>query len=244
MGMSVSGPHGGGAAPAVRKPVTLHIYNVGRSAAVPQLNNVFRALGGGVFHCGVVVSGIEWSYGYAPDGQTGVFWCLPRRCEGHTYRESVPMGNTAMPSAEITALIMRMKKEWPGSAYDPLAHNCCHFTDEVCRRLGVGDIPDWIKSLAATGASVAATGTLAGFLAADVLGALLSIGTCGCAPCGGRCRRCSEKGGAPGTVAAAADGEDEIVLDMDRDIHAVTMLHTADLPDEGGSTPRGFLILV
>merc|ERR1712060_603032 len=45
-----------------------------------------------------------------------------------------------------------MGRDWPGSDYDLLRHNCCHFSDALCQALGVGPIPGWVTSLAGVGA--------------------------------------------------------------------------------------------
>merc|ERR1712217_191353 len=74
----------------VASPVTLHVYDLGKTAGIQFTNGVLRALGsGGVFHCGVEVHGREWSY-----EDTGVFCVEPRRCEVHSYHEAVYMGDT------------------------------------------------------------------------------------------------------------------------------------------------------
>lgn len=146
-------------APQAPVPVTLHIYDIGTSGVGYGINKLLRPLGTGVFHCGVEVYGCEWSYSDTTTGVgDGVFCSRPRMCEGHTYCESVPMGRTATSEEEVLQLIEMLKADWPVYAYDVLAHNCCHFSDEFCQRLGVGSIPTWVMNLAGAGAAVAAAG--------------------------------------------------------------------------------------
>merc|ERR1719401_1615130 len=45
-----------------------------------------------------------------------------------------------------------MTDEWNGEEYNLLNHNCCHFCDAFCRRLGVGPTPQWVTNLAGAGA--------------------------------------------------------------------------------------------
>jgi len=129
-----------------------------------MVNTLLRRLGTGAFHCGVEVYGCEWSYSdiaLAPGEKavgTGIFCCQPRHCEGHSYSESIPMGTTAMSEGEVLTLVSLLKKEWPVQAYSTLHRNCCHFSDELCQRLGVGSIPRWVMNLAGAGAAVAAAG--------------------------------------------------------------------------------------
>jgi len=130
-----------------------------------MVNNVLRSFGTGAFHCGVEVYSSEWSYSdvsVAPGEEkcsgTGIFCCRPRVCEGHTYIDSIPMGRTNLSEGDVLGLIMRMRKDWSISDYSTLTKNCCHFCDILCQRLGVGPIPSWITTLAATGATIAHAG--------------------------------------------------------------------------------------
>jgi len=134
--------------------VVLHIYDVSEAPALQAVNKALRAVGTGAFHGAVEVYGQEWSYGGVEEG-TGVFSCPPKGCTAHVYRESVPMGQTAMSHSEVNLLLAELEQEWPGRDYDLLAHNCCHFSEELCKRLQVPEaFPKWVKSLAGAGAKV------------------------------------------------------------------------------------------
>lgn len=133
--------------------VTLHIYDVFGHEVARGLNNVLKATGTGAFHAAVEVMGVEYSYGFQEEG-TGVFTCPPKGCEGHSYRESHPMGETRMSVQQLASLLDRMQAEWPGADYDLLRHNCCHFSDTFCKELGVGPIPAWVTNLAGAGATL------------------------------------------------------------------------------------------
>lgn len=121
---------------------------------VRNVNCIFRALGTGAFHTGVEVYGQEWSYGFSDQRHSGVFCCTPKSCNIHTYREAVEMGQTTLSPGEIKTLIEELARAWPGKEYDLLRRNCCHFTDELSRRLGVGPLPYWVTNLASAGASL------------------------------------------------------------------------------------------
>lgn len=157
MGAEPSKPH---QVVRVAVPVLLHIYNVGVSQEVQALNKVLRVLGTGAFHCGVEVHGREWSYTCTLRGGTGVFFCPPRRCDGHLFCESLPMGHTVMNEVEVLRLVRLLANHWKGDSYDLLTRNCCHFSDKLCRCLGVGAIPAWITNLASTGAALVETGEI------------------------------------------------------------------------------------
>ncbi|CAE7641900.1 desi2 [Symbiodinium sp. CCMP2592] len=45
--------------------------------------------------------------------------------------------------------------KWSGPSYNVFRRNCCHFADEVCEILGVGNIPEWTYRLANIGSTAA-----------------------------------------------------------------------------------------
>mmetsp|Transcript_36369 Transcript_36369/g.93774 ORF Transcript_36369/g.93774 Transcript_36369/m.93774 type:complete len:233 (-) Transcript_36369:215-913(-) len=139
-------------------PVLVHIYDLGTSGEGQALNTVLRLLGTGAFHCGVEVYGKEWSFRGRRTAGTGVFCTRPRNCEGHTYSETVTMGETMMSEADIKKLLAILEREWPGSSYQTLRQNCCHFSTKFCKLLGVGELPSWVTNLAASGAALVDTG--------------------------------------------------------------------------------------
>lgn len=134
-----------GLSDALRTPVTLHIYDLGRSSTVQVVNGVLRALGaGGAFHCGVEVHRREWSY-----EASGIFCCKPKQCEEHNFHESLLMGETSLSESGVLTVVERLEAQlWTGQYYDTLKHNCCHFCDKLCKGLGVGRIPDSVQDLA------------------------------------------------------------------------------------------------
>lgn len=135
----------------VGAPVTLHIYDMGASPTVGHVNGILGAIGAGAYHAAAEVYGSEWTFGYALEG-TGVYSCLPTRCAHHKYRTAIPMGHTYFTKRRFARLIGAMEREWLGSDYDLLRRNCCHFSETICQRLGLGAIPRWVMSLASAGA--------------------------------------------------------------------------------------------
>mmetsp|Transcript_144776 Transcript_144776/g.361041 ORF Transcript_144776/g.361041 Transcript_144776/m.361041 type:complete len:269 (-) Transcript_144776:149-955(-) len=134
--------------------VVLHIYDVSGAPAIKAVNEALRAVGTGAFHAAVEVYGQEWSYGYLERG-TGVFACPPKGCSAHSYRESLPMGRTPLSLQQFDQLIAQLSQQWPGRDYDLLRHNCCHFSEELCKHLQVPQpFPSWVKNLAGAGATV------------------------------------------------------------------------------------------
>jgi len=157
--------------------VMLHIYDVTQQSSVQWLNTVFAnekspMKFGGIFHVGVEVHGVEYSFGYAQEG-SGICWNMPKQSAYHHFRETVEMGMSQMTVLEFGQVIKEVKSEYRGDEYNLLTKNCCHFADDICQRLKLGKIPSWVHRLA----------TLAGALS-KLSGSILDTagGTC-CSVC-------------------------------------------------------------
>mmetsp|Transcript_97420 Transcript_97420/g.281072 ORF Transcript_97420/g.281072 Transcript_97420/m.281072 type:complete len:290 (+) Transcript_97420:110-979(+) len=133
--------------------VNLNIYDVGGHDLTKGVNNLFRAVGTGAFHSGVEIFGQELCYGYCENG-TGVCMVAPRSCPPHSYRETIYMGETPLSRDQVDKAVIALQAQWPGSEYDLLGRNCCHFADALCRALQVGPIPPWVTNLAGAGATL------------------------------------------------------------------------------------------
>jgi len=131
--------------PSLQEPVYLHLYHLGTHGHGSLLNRLLNNMGAGVYHCGVEVFGKEWSFADTVTGEgQGVFECVPRRCKGHTYDETVLMGHTLFSEKYVLGIIELLRLEWQPADYHLLEQNCCHFTDSLARRLGVRGVPDRI----------------------------------------------------------------------------------------------------
>lgn len=128
-GSSGNGSAGAAAAPAAQGP-----------APITRLNDLTRALFGGVggvFH-GAIQFGTgdyEYSFGYCERG-SGVYHVRARANPMYTYRESVPLGRTALDERQVAAVLRRMREEWQGQSYDLLSRNCWCVGLGVCCGFG------------------------------------------------------------------------------------------------------------
>ena len=136
-----------------RAPVFLHVYDVGHSSAVQNINAIGVA-GGGVFHGAIEVHGRELSFGGSRQDKCGIFACKPRQCPMHTYRESVYLGDCGLAKEQVQLILGGLKAGWMGPTYDLLRKNCCSFSREFALELGVGEVPSWIDRLAKWGTSL------------------------------------------------------------------------------------------
>jgi len=141
-------------------PVFLHIYDVSQEEGVQKVNRWLASKNsmfkfGGIFHAGVEVNGLEWSYGMTMnETMSGISCVEPRTHPAHNYRQTVKLRSTKLSGEEIAELLSQLIEEYPGDDYDLLRRNCCHFADDFSRRLGAGRIPGWIHRLARVGARV------------------------------------------------------------------------------------------
>mmetsp|Transcript_23318 Transcript_23318/g.73036 ORF Transcript_23318/g.73036 Transcript_23318/m.73036 type:complete len:399 (+) Transcript_23318:37-1233(+) len=137
--------------PAVR----LNVYDladigmcVDLSEALASLNKHTMGLWEvGIFHAGVEISGVEYSFGYCEYG-TGVYACEPRQAGGARFRTSIKMGRARYTARMVEARLSALAATWSGSSYSLVHRNCCHFCDTLCFSLGVGRVPAWVNGLA------------------------------------------------------------------------------------------------
>eukprot|EP00747_Dinoflagellata_sp_TGD_P180955 gnl/TRDRNA2_/TRDRNA2_34276_c0_seq1.p1 gnl/TRDRNA2_/TRDRNA2_34276_c0~~gnl/TRDRNA2_/TRDRNA2_34276_c0_seq1.p1 ORF type:complete len:251 (-),score=34.99 gnl/TRDRNA2_/TRDRNA2_34276_c0_seq1:89-781(-) len=141
-------------------PVSLNIYDVSHEVVFKRINMVLAHKRspvklGGVFHAGVEVHGLEWSYGFSESETVPGISCVePGTDTRHRFRQSVKMRPTKVPPDEIAIIISDLLEEYPGDDYSLLRRNCCHFADDFLVRLGVGRAPAWVYRLARMGAKV------------------------------------------------------------------------------------------
>jgi len=151
-------------------PLRLHIYDASRRENIQLFNSVFAHESSpmkllGIFHAGVEVNGLEWSFDFQPrECIPGVSCVLPRMHPQHRYRETIVLQPTSFSAVAVSNIISQMLEEYPGHDYDLLHRNCCHFADDLCVRLGVGGIPPWVHRLARLGAQLDAALSTAKFM--------------------------------------------------------------------------------
>jgi len=140
------------------QPVFLHVYDVSQEESIQKLNKVLAHKHsplklGGVFHAGVEVNGLEWSYGFSmSETVPGISCSLPKQHPQHHFRQTILLRRTRLSREDVADIISKLIEEYPGDDYDVLRRNCCHFADDFCQRLGIGRIPGWVYRLARLGA--------------------------------------------------------------------------------------------
>jgi len=121
-------------------PVILNVYHLNEvwQQVNDKVSKGFFGIGG-AFHAGIEVHGVEWSY-----GSDGILRGEPRTQEVHVFHRSIPIGLTDKSPEEVAILIQAMQSAWMPEDYDILDHNCCNFSDALCRELTDDPIPDWV----------------------------------------------------------------------------------------------------
>merc|ERR1719410_1996282 len=141
--------------------VFCNIYDLGDSDVTCAINDVLtggsKMLIGGLFHVGIEVFGTEWSFGQTEEDRSGVFSLAPRSFTQHTYRTTVPLGETGMSMQEAQEVTDRLSKQWKGNEYDIIHKNCLNFANRLCRELGVREIPGWVDRVPQVASTIATT---------------------------------------------------------------------------------------
>ncbi|CAK9058733.1 unnamed protein product [Durusdinium trenchii] len=128
----------------------LHVYDLNGTEVA---NNTLHPLGLGLFHAGLEVYGVEWSFGGCPlpPGAlpyTGVSPMRPRSCPCATYRESVSLGPIPISAQEVWQILVKLAARWLSHEYHPLKRNCLDFCSEFSRALRLQEVPGWLGRLA------------------------------------------------------------------------------------------------
>ncbi|KAH8606345.1 PPPDE putative peptidase domain [Trypanosoma vivax] len=126
--------------------VFINVYSLAKR------NKQLKKFGMGVFHCGVVVCGIEWGYGESvdPSTQSGLFCVYPGQAAGTLYR-TIFLGTTTCTPQQVDTILHRLENEWVSGEYHILAHNCNHFAQRFCDLLSTTQklrIPSWCNRAA------------------------------------------------------------------------------------------------
>jgi hypothetical protein len=68
----------------------------------------------------------------------------------HHYRESVFLGDCELSLQQVNCILDDLRPKWLARDYNIFRKNCAFFSRDFAIELGVGDIPEWVFSLATT----------------------------------------------------------------------------------------------
>jgi hypothetical protein len=130
-------------------PVILNIYEPSK----PQTSMP----GFGIYHTGIEISGVEYSYAGGPDAGsgTGVMTQQPRATPAGgewKFKEAKEIGVVNFSSSEFSSMLNELKDAFRANQYHIVHQNCNHFTAMAAKRLGVDkNYPSWVNRAASWG---------------------------------------------------------------------------------------------
>ena len=102
---------------------------------------------GGIYHVGIEIAGVEWSFGYCEKG-SGVFAVEPRKCSLGPFHESVALGNVNISADEVIRILHKLRQEWMGPEYNIMNRNCVVFSQEFLGLLGKQlSLPEYVTAM-------------------------------------------------------------------------------------------------
>ena len=109
----------------------------------------------GVYHVGIEVLGVEWSYGFCESG-SGIFAVQPGKCSLGPFKESIDLGSTSLTVEEIISVLHNMAPRWMGLDYNITRKNCVRFCKEFLNKLDPSlELPAYTVSMTELGSRFA-----------------------------------------------------------------------------------------
>eukprot|EP01139_Manchomonas_bermudensis_P002899 Amastigsp_a6512_12.p2 type:complete len:191 gc:universal Amastigsp_a6512_12:55-627(+) len=125
-------------------PVDLYCYDLSGGLAATLSQFFAGPQIEAIWHTGVVVHGYEFYYGSGGG--------IARARAGKTHHGEPlrihRLGNTGATLEQIEVFLATLTKEFSGSNYDLLKHNCTHFSERLSKFLTGRSIPDYILNQA------------------------------------------------------------------------------------------------
>ena len=123
--------------------VILNVYDL------HEMNDQLHTLGLGLYHSGVQVGGLEWTFA----GGAGIFSDDPKGAPAK-YRESFDMGEFAGSSRDMDIILDDLRQKFVANSYNLLTQNCNSFAEDFCQRLLGKSIPGFVNRMAYMGSLV------------------------------------------------------------------------------------------
>jgi hypothetical protein len=114
-------------------------------------DSILRKLQLGMFHCGVEVFGIEYSFQcfHPHHSASGINRCKPKKARKYVFREQVYMGRTTRTETEIAELTSKAKlgKVWRSDNYHLTRRNCLTFAEFFLKAIGAqNQVPQYVTN--------------------------------------------------------------------------------------------------
>ena len=133
--------------------IILNVYFVTERESNPHFDKVvlLSKLGLGMYHTGVEINGIEYSYGGNVENRgSGVMKTAPLSIGNATYIKSYHMGCTGNRE-KLFNTIGDLMQEFKANEYSLINQNCNHFSDALLQRSVGKRLPSYINRPATIG---------------------------------------------------------------------------------------------
>lgn len=134
------------------RSVILHVYDL---PDCESTNRWLFSVGLGVYHTGLEVGGMEFSF-----SDQGIVKCAPMRCpappreDGEprflNLRQSIELGVFHGSANEVSQVVRSLREDFAPGTYHVVSKNCNAFSNAFSERLIGVSIPRWVNRLAAT----------------------------------------------------------------------------------------------
>ena len=160
------------AAPATERPASSHHRGMATASSssseqqtheirlmvydLSDYNNMLGCIGLGIFHTGVCVHGLEYSYGGHDKPASGCFVTRPYAAPPPAkFKEAIVLGRTRRSPREVMEIVALMGSDkFMGNRYHLLEQNCNHFSRALAEVLlndnaeRIAHMPAWINRAA------------------------------------------------------------------------------------------------
>jgi hypothetical protein len=123
--------------------VLINVYDLN------EMNDSLYGLGLGMYHSGVQIGGLEWTFA----GGAGIYSDSPKSAPA-AFRESIDMGEFAGSSRDIDAILDDLRQKFRPNSYNVLSQNCNSFAEDFVERLLAKPLPGYINRLAGWGSMI------------------------------------------------------------------------------------------
>ena len=126
------------------KIVSLNIYNLH-----PVANRFLGPIGLGIYHTGIVIEGVEYSFGSGIKGEStgGIFGIVPGTYNEHL-KKTILIGETNLTDYDIDCIIGSFRFRFVEEEYNLILNNCNNFTKTFAKELCNYKQPKWINRIA------------------------------------------------------------------------------------------------
>lgn len=119
-----------------------------QAAAIQR--EILMRMGLGIYHSGIEIQGIEYSYGGNKNvSGSGVFQSAPMTVENARYLCSFNLGTASQQ--KVSQAISEVSDRFRANEYSMINQNCNHFSEALCKAILGKSIPTFVNRMANIG---------------------------------------------------------------------------------------------